>query len=397
MRIKAVKFAVIGNVPVVRVVSDEGVDGYAQLEASKAFVRGLVPVYARELIGEDPTDVTRCIAKIRKFGGFKPWGSVVSAIEIALWDLTGKAFGVPVYKLLGGKVRDRVRVYDGGVRWVTNRDTPEAFADSVRVMREAPEGFTIVKETGGYHGPMAPEFAARGYAGRQPDGPWWPNRGPVGERAIAHVVECVAAMKDVLGDEVGLALDMGPGWMPADAIRMLRALEPFNLLWAEDLLTGDYVPWVHANQYRELTRSTTTPVHTGEQIYLRENFVDLIEKQAVRVIGPDPADVGGLAELKWIAELADVHGVMIAPHGFHDGLLGLAALVQIAATLPDNYIAFEYPVADEPWWYDAVKGLPSPIVKDGFIEVWDSPGLGVVLDADVAGPHLSEQDAEFFD
>ncbi len=396
MRITDIRFAVIGNVPTLRVVSDSGIDGFAQLEPTKAFLRSLVPIYRDELVGSDPTDVSRCVRKIRRFGGFKPWGSLVSAIEIALLDLTGKTYGLPVHKLLGGKVRDRVRVYDGGVRWVTDEDSPEAFAKSVTIMRESPEGFTILKETGGYHGPQAASFAARGY-GTPTVGPWWPNRGPVSERAIAHVVECVGAMKAVLGDEIGLALDMGPGWMVSDAMRLLRALEPFNLLWVEDLLAGDYVPWVTVEQYRELTQGTTTPVHTGEQMYLRENFVELIERQAVRVVGPDPADVGGLAELKWIAELADVHGVMIAPHGFHNGLLGLAAHVQVAATLPDNFIAFEYPSADEPWWYSAVSGLPEPIVRDGMIDVWDGPGLGLTLDTDAMRAHLSAPDAHFFD
>lgn len=157
-------------------------------------------------------------------------------------------------------------------------------------------------------------------------------------------------MKSVLGDEVGLALDMGPGWTVSDAIRILRSLEPYNILWAEDLLTGDYVPWVQPEQYRELTKATTTPTHTGEQIYLAQNFVQLIEHQAIRVVGPDPLDVGGISELKRVAELADLHNVQVAPHGINDGLFGLAALVQVCATLPHNLIAFEYPVAEHEWW-----------------------------------------------
>ena len=131
--------------------------------------------------------------------------------------------------------------------------------------------------------------------------------------------------------------------------------------------------------FREVTQSTSIPIHTGEQIYLRENFKDLIEKQAVNVIGPDPEDVGGLAELKWIAEYADLHGILVAPHGIFDGLIGLAAHVHLAAALPQNYIAFEYPVGQPDWWYDIVDGLPNPIMKQGFIDVWDRPGLGVTF------------------
>jgi L-alanine-DL-glutamate epimerase-like enolase superfamily enzyme len=163
------------------------------------------------------------------------------------------------------------------------------------------------------------------------------------------------------------------------------------------MLTGDYVPYVHADVYRDLTLATSTPIHTGEQIYLRHNFKELIERKAVRVIGPDPCDVGGIAELKWIAEFADLHGVMIAPHGTANGVLGLAALVQVCATLPHNFIAFEYPGADASWWNEIVEGLPSPIVKDGMVAVWDRPGMGVELIPERARAYLAEEDCCFFD
>ena len=204
-------------------------------------------------------------------------------------------------------------------------------------------------------------------------------------------------MKAVLGDEVGLALDCGPGWMLPDAIRFARAIEPFNLMWIEDTIAGDYYPYTNADVFRELTASTSTPVHTGEQVYLRQNFKDLFEKKAIRVAGPDPADVGGIAELKWVGEYADLHGIMIAPHGIIDGLIGLAALVHAAAAMPSNYIAFEYPVARPDWWYDIITGLPDPIVKDGFIEVWNKPGLGVDFNVEAARKYLSPGDEEFFD
>ena len=184
--------------------------------------------------------------------------------------------------------------------------------------------------------------------------------------------------------------------MVPDAIRLAKALEPLNVMWLEDLLTGDYTPYVMADLYREVTRSTSTPIHTGEQIYLRQNFRELIEQHAVRVIGPDPADIGGIAELKWVAEYADLHGILMAPHGIFDGLIGLAAQVQVAATLPQNFIAFEYPVARPEWWYEIVEGLPNPIVRDGLVEVWDRPGLGVEFNVEAARRHLSEEDQDFF-
>jgi L-alanine-DL-glutamate epimerase-like enolase superfamily enzyme len=162
------------------------------------------------------------------------------------------------------------------------------------------------------------------------------------------------------------------------------------------MITGDYTPYTLADVYRDVTRSTSTPIHTGEQIYLRQNFKELIEQHAVNIIGPDPADIGGLAELKWVGEYADLHGILIAPHGVFDGLIGLAALVQVCATLPQNYIAFEYPTGRPEWWYDIVDGLPNPIVKDGFIEVWDRPGLGVELIPEAAKKYLPAGDEDFF-
>jgi L-alanine-DL-glutamate epimerase-like enolase superfamily enzyme len=396
MKISALRCAVIGSNPVVRIVTDEGIDGYGQIEATKPYLKPVVLHYEQYLLGQDPTDVERVMLRIRRLGSFKPWGSAVSAIEMALWDLAGKIAGLPVYKLLGGRVRDRVRVYNGGVRFPLSGQSPADYAANMTLMKNAPEGFTIIKQSIGYHGAMASEVPGFAYSGPREGGPH-PSRGLLTERGLNHVVACVEAMKEVAGDAVGLALDCGPGWTVPDAIRLAQRLEPYHILWLEDLLTGDYVPYSDAAAYREVTQATSTPIHTGEQIYLRQNFRELLERQAVRVIGPDPCDVGGIAELKWVAEYADLHGVLMAPHGVFDGLLGLAALVQVAATLPDNFIAFEYPVGRPDWWYEIVEGLPDPIVRDGHIDVWDRPGLGVQLIPEMARPHLSAEDTGFFD
>jgi L-alanine-DL-glutamate epimerase-like enolase superfamily enzyme len=263
-------------------------------------------------------------------------------------------------------------------------------------MMQRPEGFTLIKQGIGFHSAQKnlPGF----YYGTPDPSPFHGalDSGMLTERGLNHMIDCVAAMKEVLGDRVGLALDCGPGWMPSDAIRFARAVERYNLAWLEDMLTGDYVPYVNADVYRDLTQATSTPIHTGEQIYLRQNFKDLIERRAVDVIGPDPADVGGIAELKWIAEHAHMHGVLMAPHGTGNGLLGLAALVQVCATLPPNFIAFEYPSASQPWWHDIVTGLPDPIVVNGEIAVWDRPGMGVDLIPDAAQAYLAAEDADFF-
>jgi len=398
MRIVDLKCALMDGHPIIRIVTDEGISGYAQIEHHKAFIKPHVLSFREALIGADPTDVQRVMLRIRQRGAFKPYGSAVSAIEMAMWDIAGKATGVPVYKLLGGKVRDEVRVYNGSLRFPMTGYGPKDYAEDVRRMMALPEGFTIIKQPISFHSPMKREVPGY-YYGKPELGHFHGalDRGPLTERGLSHTVECVAAMKEVLGDRVGLALDCGPGWMLSDAIRFARAVEPYNLLWLEDMLTGDYIPYVDADMYRELTLSTSTPIHTGEQIYLRQNFKELIEKKAVRVIGPDPCDVGGIAELKWIAEYADLHGVLIAPHGTANGLLGLAALVQVCATLPHNFIAFEYPGANAPWWPDIIEGLPSPVVKNGMIAVWDRPGMGFDLIPELARAYLAEEDGTFFD
>ena len=396
MKITDLKCTIIGQNPIIRITTDEGIVGWGEAEAPKHYLKPHILFYKQFIVGEDPTNVERVMLKIRRLGSFKPWGAAVSAIEMALWDIAGKAAGLPVYKLLGGKVRDKVRVYNGAVRFPMAGYTPDDYATNMAQMKASPENFSIIKQGIAFHSPMptrVPNFTY-GEAGERG---FHANRGLLTERGLKHVIACVEAMKGVLGDEIGLALDCGPGWMVPDAIRLAKALEPLNVMWLEDLITGDYTPYVLADLYREVTLKTSTPIHTGEQIYLRQNFVDLIEKHAVNIVGPDPADVGGLAELKWIAEYADLHGILMAPHGTLDGLIGLAALVQVCATLPSNYIAFEYPTGKPEWWYDIVDGLPNPIVVDSFIEVWDRPGLGVEINPEKARPYLPPGDEDFFD
>ncbi len=396
MKITDLKCAVIGQSPIVRVVTDEGISGYGQVESYKPFLKPTILLAREWIIGEDPTNVERVLLNVRRLGGARPRGSAISAIEMALWDIAGKAAGLPVYRLLGGKVRDQVRVYNGGVRFPMKDYSPQSFAENMAKMKERPEGFSIIKQAIAFHGPMAatvPDY----YYGEKNQAFRYANRGLLTERGLKHTIACVEAMKAVLGDEVGLALDCGPGWTVPDAIRLAQALEPLNLMWLEDMITGDYTPYVLADLYREVTQSTSTPIHTGEQIYLRHNFKDLIEKKAVRVVGPDPCDVGGISELKWVAEYADLHGILMAPHGTGNGVIGLAALVQMSATLPQNYIAFEYPIGNADWWYDIVDGLPDPIVRHSHIEVWDRPGMGVDFRVSAAQKYLSDEDKGFFD
>jgi L-alanine-DL-glutamate epimerase-like enolase superfamily enzyme len=399
MKIIDLKCAVIGENPIVRITTDEGISGFGEVEQYKPYLKPFILHFREALIGLDPTDVERCMMRIRQRGSFKPWGAAVSVIEHALWDIAGKAAGVPVYKLLGGKVRDKVRVYNGAIRRPYKAHNPEDFAADAKWMKSLPEGFPFIKLGIAFHSGMKREIPNLYFGEPDRRTPFHGalDSGLLTEKGMKHIIACVEAVKEVLGDKVGLALDCGPGWTVPDAIRFARAVEHLNLMWLEDLITGDYVPYVNADVYREVTRATSTPIHTGEQIYLRQNFKQLIETHAVNIIGPDPCDVGGIAELKWIAEYADLHGILMAPHGTGNGLLGLAALVQVSATLPRNFIGFEYPIGDPAWWYDIVEGLPNPIVKNGMIDVWDRPGMGVEIVPEKAKRYLQKEDAAFFD
>ena len=164
------------------------------------------------------------------------------------------------------------------------------------------------------------------------------------------------------------------------------------------MLTGDYVPYVSADHYREVTQSTSTPIHTGEQIYLRHNFQDLIEKRAVDVIGPDPCDIGGIAELKWVAEYADMHGILMAPHGVLDGLLGLAALVQVLGDAAAKlHCLLNIQLASPNGGTTSSRACPTRLWSIATSPVWDAPGMGVDLIAEEARRYLREEDADFFD
>ncbi len=396
MKITDLKCAIIGQNPVVRITTDEGIDGIGAAESSKPYLKPMIMFYKEMILGKDPTDVERVMIGIRRLGAFKPWGSAVSAIEMALWDIAGKSAGVPAYKLLGGKIRDRVRVYNGNVRFQLNGNDPEDYAEVMQKMKDRPEKFSIIKQAVSFHDSMYYNVQ-KFYYGTPVTKSRHPNRGLITYKGFNHLIRCVEAMTDVLGDEVGLALDCGPGMTVPDALKLAKAVEGMNIVWLEDMVTGDYTPYVLADLYRQITPYTTTPIHTGEQVYLRQNFVELIERNAVNVLGPDPADVGGLAEMKFIAEYADLHGILFAPHGTFDGLIGLAAHVQLGATLPDNYIAFELPTGSPDWWYDILDGLNNLVVQDSHIEVPDVPGLGVQFIIDEAKQHLREEDKDFFD
>ena len=413
MKITDLKSAVIGDTVVLRIKTDKGIDGYSQIESMHEYQKVNNDFYKQYIVGCDPTDVEDVMRRIRRLGAFKPWGKYVSSIEIALWDIAGKAAGVPVYKLLGGKVRSQVRVYctryeglyteDGGPVERYTLD-PAVRAESILAIHEK-AGFTIVKSPIAFHIPEFKALAEDTSAGitwnsyplepyaKRPDNS---NGSMLTPKGIDMLIGYIRKVREIVGNGVGLAFDCGPGLMPPDALRLAQGVEDCNVCWLEDTIAGNYTPYTMAQAYRDLTMRTSTNIHTGEQIYLRQNCKELIETQAVDILGPDPADCGGIAELKRIAEYADIHGIQIAPHGVFDGVFGMAALTQVCCTLPQNFIAYEYPQGNPPWWHDIVTGLPDGFFRDGFVRVWDRPGLGVEFDIPKAEKYLNAEDRDFF-
>ena len=396
---------------IVRVDTDEGISGYGEvmggpIDRAKWIKDRIGGELERYVIDQDPTDVERVMLRIRHHGGYKPLGRTISGIENALWDIAGKAAGVPVYKLLGGKVRDKVRVYcDCGAGVALDPGgpveyTPEAYGENARrrVKELRPYGFSLMKFDIGYHGKQLVSVPGA----HMPDIGSFPGQysetGHVTEFGQRTMVESVKAVKDVIGEEIGLCLDCGPGQSIPAAIRLAKALEPLNVMWAEDLIQGTQTPgigeYTDAEAYRILTRSTSTPTLTGEHVYLRYGFMDIIQKRAISVVAPDIMDVGGLAETKWIAEFADIFGVLIAPH-CNGNVISFMCNVHAAAAMPKNFIAFEWHRVDDPKWADTVKGLDEPLIKDGFAVPPSKPGLGFELDEKNVRKHLAKGETYF--
>src|SRR5271169_1088108 len=195
IKITDLRCAIIGRNPVVRIVTDQGISGYGQAESAKPYLKPMVLFYKDYILGEDPTDVQRVLLKIRRLGAFKPWGSAVSAIEIALWDIAGQVAGAPVYKLLGGKIRDRVRIYNGGVRPAMTGQGPQDYAENTQKMKESKEGFTLIKQAVGFHNPAMMRAIPNGWYDEPRTGPPHSDRGLLTERGLEEIIARVEAMK----------------------------------------------------------------------------------------------------------------------------------------------------------------------------------------------------------
>ena len=372
------------RVPLIRIDTNQGLSGYGEVRdgGSKRYALFL----KSRLLGENPCNVEKVFKKIKQFGHHGRQGGGVSGVEMALWDLAGKAYGVPVYQLLGGKYRDRVRLYTD----TTTSQDPDRYAE--RLKRRLDLGFTFLKmDLGirllrGIEGTLTLplDFDWRGY--RETKHPF--TRIQLTEKGIERLVEYVARVREAVGYEVPLAADHFGHIGVNSCIRLGRALTRYQLAWLEDM-----VPWQFTDMWKQITRAIDVPTLTGEDIYLKEEFIKLIDARAVDMVHPDLASAGGILETKKIGDYAEERGVPMAMH-FAGSPVSFMANVHCAAAT-QNFVALEHHSVDVSWWEDLVTGIEKPLHRRGFAAVPAAPGLGVELNEDVVREHLGRGEGYF--
>ncbi len=340
----------------VRIYTDQGLIG--QGEATDAAVGGaaIVNSWRRSLIGQDPLNVEAIWERIRTSGIFAgaqggQYVTALSGVEIALWDLAGKALGLPIYQLLGGKMRDRIRVYCDCQ--ADRRDDPQS---KQKIEQVVSLGFTAAK--------MDIDDASD------------PNRRDrvnwtISNAEIDHMVDNVGFVRELLPKTTDLAADMHGRYDTGSAKRVAKALEPFRLMWLEEP-----VPAENVDAMREVRQSTTTPICCGENLFLRHGFREVLEKQAADIVMPDMQKCGGLLETRKIADMAHTYYVPVAPHCVVSPI-GYMASCHVCTSIP-NFLVLEWHwIQRLNLWRDFVK--EGEIIEKGFVTVTDRPGIGVEM------------------
>lgn len=405
LKITDVKIAKVDLPPwgccLIRIDTNQGISGFGEMRdgASATYLKYL----KSRILGENPCDVDRIFRKIKQFGGHARQSAGVSAIEIALWDLAGKAYGVPVYQMLGGRFRDKVRLY---------ADTHIEAGRATGILMEPEEvgkilkgymdhGFTVLKilsvellmaQEGNFSGPLdwvdslrkaedkVREVAKTGTMAEisAANAELYDfNRIPhpftnmhITEKGLDQLDEYIGRVRAVIGCKVPLAIDHFGHFPLLDMIKIARRLEKYNLAWLEDML-----PWYLTDQYKELKHAATSPIATGEDIYLSDNFEPLLALGALDLVHPDLLTVGGILEAKKLGDLAAKYGASMAMHMCESPIAALAGAH--VATASENFFALEHDAFDSDWWQDLIIGPVKPIVKDGYTTVVDAPGLGI--------------------
>jgi len=387
MKITNVRTAVIdGNFPwvLVRIETDSGITGLGEAYWG-AGVAELVHRAKPLIVGQDPTNIAKLMFIMeRSLSGEGSQAGVtvtaMSGIEIALWDLLGRAHGLPVSTFFGGRFREKIRIYADCHEGASHE--PEAYARRARDV--AAQGFTAIKFDLDNANPYTLDLTDDDHSRRQWVEPF--NR-LIGAQELSWMVSVAAAVKQAVGPGVMVAMDAHWKFGVNDAIKLAQALEPLDLLWLEDP-----VPPINIEAQRHVTHSTRTPICTGENLYLAQGFRELIEKQAARIIAPDIPKMGGLLEFKKVADHANLYYIPMAPHNVASPI-GTVAGAHVCAAI-SNFLVMEYHAHDIPWWGDLVEG---DTLVDGYIRIDDRPGHGLTLNEDVARAHLKKGSSYFGD
>jgi L-alanine-DL-glutamate epimerase-like enolase superfamily enzyme len=372
--------------PIIRIDTNQGIVGWGEVRDGAS---GKYALFLKSrLLGKNPCNVEQLFKLIKPFGGHGRAAGGVCGVEMALWDLAGKAYDVPVYQMIGGKYRDYVRIYGD----TPEADTPEDFAKKMNERKAL--GLTFLKMDFGIN--LLKDVPGTLVGGQvwgfdknykeQMAGPYNTTKHPftriqITKKGIDTLVEYVAMVRQTIGYDIPLCADHFGHFDVNTAIQLGRAVEPFRLAWLEDM-----VPWFYTDQWKQITDAIDTPTLTGEDIYLKEEFIKLIDARAVDMVHPDLASSGGILETKKIGDYAEEHGIPMAMH-FAGSPISFMANIHCAAAT-ENFVALEHHGLDVPQWEDIVTGIEKPIFNKGFVKVPDKPGLGVELNEKVAKQFL---------
>jgi L-alanine-DL-glutamate epimerase-like enolase superfamily enzyme len=378
LKITDLRVAVVASnydYPIIRIDTNQGVYGIGEVRDAGHKENALQ--FKSMLLGQNPCNIDMIFRAMKKFGNWGREGGGVSGIEIALWDLIGKVYGVPCYQFLGGKYRDKVRLYADTP--APADATPEGYARRVKERKAL--GLTFIKFDirpslleGAEGGPIGQPAQGEYELGKRWRAPGSGFGTRFTDKAIAAAAEVTAAVREAVGTDVSLCTDhFGHGYMTAkEVIRLGKALEPYGLAWMEDPM-----PWWDIDGHKQVTDAIAVPTAAGEELYLLDGFRELIEKRAVDIIHPDLLTSGGMLETKRIADYAERYGLPTALH-FAGSPIAFMANVHCAAAIP-SFVALEHHGLDLPFWRDLVTGLPDDYMQAGYVTVPDKPGLGVDL------------------
>ena len=386
---------VLGRTAIIRIDTNQGVYGLGEVRDG-ADVRYALMLKSR-ILGLNPCNVEMIFKIIKQFGGQGRQAGGVCAVEMALWDIVGKVYGVPAWQLLGGRYRNNIRLY---------ADTPggkdrEEQIEKVRY-RIMDQGYTWLKMDLSINsikdipGTLVNrdfwkggQYDTRDYMGygnaRHPF-----TQIQITDKGLEELFRIAEEARDLIGWDIPISTDHYGHFDLNNGIRLGRAVEKYRLAWLEDM-----VSWEYTEQWKTITDALETPTTTGEDIYLLEFFKPLIDIHAVDIVHPDLATSGGLLETKKIGDYAEEKGIAMAMHQAGTPVSFMANVHCAAAT--QNFLALEHHSVDLPWWEDLVVMTGNkPMINKGFAPVPDSPGLGIELNEDVVKEHLHKQDNSFF-